>query len=452
MNPRQLEKIGVSSDCIPLVISGIQKAAKDGSLRTMNVKTKVKDILDKPEAFTEDTYFSEFAKEVIVDREFIAKEPIGFSAWGNVDDNVKPQMEQLCAVPSAVKVSLMADAHFCNPIPVGSVVALEDAISPTMVGPDISCMMKMSVLDMPAITTKTKFNLYKEAIDNSTRFGFDEHDHPQNHPVLDENWNITRVTKDIKDKAHRQLGSSGSGNHFCDVGIVSFSTPQFGLDVGQYVAVLTHSGSRGSGAAVYDLYDSIARKKRAKRYDYLGKLSWLEKGTSEFYEYWQAMNLMGQYASANHDVIHRLMAKNLGAEVLFSLENRHNFAWSEQVDGKEVYVHRKGATPAASNTLGIIPGSMASPAFIVSGKGNEASINSASHGAGRLMSRRAAKEKYNWKSVKNDLAEKGIMVLAAGADEVPYAYKNIEEVMAQQTDLVDVLGRFDPRIVKMADE
>jgi len=136
------------------------------------------------------------------------------------------------------------------------------------------------------------------------------------------------------------------------------------------------------------------------------------------------------------------------------LENHHNFAWKEKhtIDGveREVIVHRKGATPAGQGVLGIIPGSMATPGFVVSGKGNAESLNSASHGAGRAMSRKAANEKFNWKDVNRFLRERGVALISSGLDEAPMAYKNIREVMEAQRDLVTVLGQFDPKLVKMA--
>ena len=151
---------------------------------------------------------------------------------------------------------------------------------------------------------------------------------------------------------------------------------------------------------------------------------------------------------------HFAPAKDLGAQVLLDLENHHNFAWKERhvIGGveREVIVHRKGATPAGEGVPGIIPGSMASPGFVVSGKGNAASLNSASHGAGRAMSRKAANEKFNWKDVNRFLRERGVALISAGLDEVPMVYKNIHEVMAAQSDLVTVLGQFDPKLVKMS--
>ncbi|MFP6656737.1 MAG: RtcB family protein, partial [Pirellulales bacterium] len=196
-------------------------------------------------------------------------------------------------------------------------------------------------------------------------------------------------------------------------------------------------------------YSSIARSKLPAKYDSLGKLAWLDLDSHEGQEYWMAMNLMGEYAAANHDVIHRLITKRLGAQIIAGVENHHNFAWKEKHGPRELIVHRKGATPAAEGELGVIPGSMADPAFVVRGKGNAEALKSAAHGAGRRMSRRKAKNKYNWNAIKRDLAEKGVRVLSAGADEVPGVYKRIEDVMREQSDLIETVARFDPKIVKM---
>src|SRR6185312_15108821 len=227
------------------------------------------------------------------------------------------------------------------------------------------------------------------------------------------------------------------------------------LPAGTYVALLSHSGSRGTGAAVCDHYSKLAFGRcRSALPSELLRLAWLPLDSQEGREYWAAMELMGHYAAANHACIHQHIAENLGAQALLELENHHNFAWKERhvIDGteREVIVHRKGATPAGAGVLGIIPGSMASPGFVVSGKGNAESLNSASHGAGRVMSRKAATEKFNWKDVNRLLRERGVTLISAGLDEVPMVYKNIREVMAAQHDLVKVVGQFDPKLVKMA--
>jgi tRNA-splicing ligase RtcB len=181
----------------------------------------------------------------------------------------------------------------------------------------------------------------------------------------------------------------------------------------------------------------------------LKHLAWLSLDEEAGQEYWNAMNLMGQYAAANHALIHKHIARKLGAAVILDVENHHNFAWKEIHGGREVIVHRKGATPAGEGVLGIIPGSMASPGFLVRGKGNVESLESASHGAGRVMSRTKALQSFTWSAVRKLLAQNQVELLSAGLDEVPGVYKDIHEVMAAQQDLVDVLGRFDPRLVKM---
>jgi tRNA-splicing ligase RtcB (3'-phosphate/5'-hydroxy nucleic acid ligase) len=168
------------------------------------------------------------------------------------------------------------------------------------------------------------------------------------------------------------------------------------------------------------------------------------------------MSLMGQYAAANHAVIHHSILRNLGADERLVVENHHNFAWKEthpgMNGGREVVVHRKGATPAGAGVLGVIPGSMATPGFVVRGRGDQSSLHSASHGAGRTMSRTQARNSFRWPMVRNRLDDAGVRLLSAGIDEVPLAYKDIHRVMAAQADLVEVVARFDPRLVKMAPE
>lgn len=268
---------------------------------------------------------------------------------------------------------------------------------------------------------------------------------------MDADWNVSRITREKKDTAWKQLGTSGSGNHFVEFGLLTLTErdEQLGLDAGRYVALLSHSGSRGAGAAVCSTYSAIAQRQLPRECKDLGRLAWLDLSSEAGQEYWAAMNLMGDYAAANHAVIHRLVSGLLGARVIAGVENHHNFAWKEFHGGREVVVHRKGATPAGAGVLGVIPGSMADPAFVVRGRGNPASLDSASHGAGRCMSRRQANDTFRFTHVKQQLAERGIEVLSAGSDEVPGVYKDIRTVMAAQSDLVEVVAQFDPRIVKM---
>ncbi len=456
MNTSQLAKLGVPEAVIGLAIRAIQQAAAETDLKGAKLKDRIRDVIADPAAFAEDSVFGALAKSLVeTPPDDVLPDPIAYSVWGSdIDAGCRVQMEQACRLPMAVGAALMPDAHVGYGLPIGGVLALRNAVVPYAVGVDIACRMKLSVLDMPVATLESRFEHYRQAIERGTRFGIGAaHETPQDHPVMDSDWTVTRVTRENKDKARKQLGTSGSGNHFVEFGMLTLDqpAPDLGLEAGTYVALLSHSGSRGTGSSVCDTYSRIAQARLPKAFQELGRLGWLSLDSEAGQEYWAAMNLMGDYAAANHEVIHRLVSKNVGARIISGVENHHNFAWKEIHNGEELIVHRKGATPAGEGVLGVIPGSMADPGFVVRGKGNGQSLLSASHGAGRRMSRTAARDKYNFRSVKNDLEQKGIRVLSAGADEVPYAYKNILDVMAAQSDLVEIVGRFDPRIVKMAD-
>ncbi|MCH6257364.1 RtcB family protein [Puniceicoccaceae bacterium K14] len=267
---------------------------------------------------------------------------------------------------------------------------------------------------------------------------------------MDTDWSISPVTLENKDKAWKQLGTSGSGNHFVEFGEIEFFDSSLGLEPGKYLALMSHSGSRGTGAAVAMHYSKLAQQAHPELPKELRHLAWLEMTTQEGQEYWAAMELMGEYAAANHACIHHYVAEHLGAEVILDIENHHNFAWKEAHGERELIVHRKGATPAGDGVLGVIPGSMTSPAYVVRGKGEADSLNSAAHGAGRLMSRKKAVQRLKWKDAKLLLNQRGVTLLSAGLDEVPFVYKDIDEVMGLQKDLVDSVARFFPRLVKMA--
>ena len=217
----------------------------------------------------------------------------------------------------------------------------------------------------------------------------------------------------MKDRAFRQIGTSGGGNHFVEFGIAEITDPQneWQLTPGKYLAVLSHSGSRGFGAQIARHYTQLAMQNCQIEHE-ARHLAWLDLDTEAGQQYWLAMNLAGDYASACHHQIHARMAKSLGIQPLTMIENHHNFAWKEKdAEGNDIIVHRKGATPAGKGVLGIIPGSMTAPGFIVRGKGNPLSINSASHGAGRAMSRTAAKNILKEADVIRHLQDCGIELM-----------------------------------------
>lgn len=382
------------------------------------------------------------------------EKPAPYKRWGrNIEPDSIRQIENACALPVAVAGALMPDAHPGYGLPIGGVLATDNAVVPYAVGVDIACRVKMSVLDLPVKTLDDEEEALTQAIKAETRFGIGaafQGQHKRRHEVMEADWSVlSSVPKADKDKAWSQLGTSGSGNHFVEFGTFTVERALEGLDSGTYLAFLSHSGSRGTGAAVADYYSKLAQRLLPDLPRELRHLAWLDMD-EEGGEYWAAMELMGQYAAANHACIHRHIVERLGAEVLLDIENHHNFAWKEEHGGREVIVHRKGATPAGQGVLGIIPGSMASPAFAVRGKGDHDSLLSAAHGAGRVMSRKKAKKTLDWRDAEKVLAARNVTLISAGLDEVPFVYKDIEAVMADQSDLVKVEGRFDPRLVKMA--
>jgi len=233
---------------------------------------------------------------------------------------------------------------------------------------------------------------------------------------MDADWTVSPVTRRLRDKAWTQLGTSGSGNHFVEFGAFTVTSDALGVPPGEYLALLSHSGSRGTGAQVCDTYSKRAMARRGELPKELKHLAWLTLDEEDGQEYWAAMNLMGRYAAANHELIHKHIARKVGAHVMLDIENHHNFAWKERHtiygEEREVIVHRKGATPAGAGVLGIIPGSMATPGYVVRGLGRPESLNSASHGAGRVMSRSKALQSFTWSGTKKLLAERGVDLIS----------------------------------------
>ena len=356
----------------------------------------------------------------------------------------------------AVAGALMPDAHVGYGLPIGGVLGTRDAVIPYAVGVDIACRMKMTVLDLPLSALTDDQSRLTRALERETRFGVGAtFKARRQHDVMDADWRVTPLTSSLKDRAWAQLGTSGSGNHFVEYGELTVLDAAAGLAPGTYLALLSHSGSRGTGAQIAQHHSRVARELHPELPKELAHLAWLDLSSDAGQEYWAAMELMGRYAAANHHLIHKHIAHALGVEVLLDVENHHNFAWRERhqlPDGSEaeVIVHRKGATPAGVGVLGIIPGSMGTPGYIVRGKGHDSSLHSAAHGAGRRMSRKKAKEMFTWEAASKFLRDRNVTVISAGLDEVPMAYKNIDEVMAAQQDLVEPLARFEPRLVKMA--
>jgi len=377
-----------------------------------------------------------------------------YSIYGpeGIEPGAINQMEIAMKLPITKAGALMADAHQGYGLPIGGVLAADNAVIPYGVGVDIGCRMCMSVYDISASYIHNHVDSLKQMLLDSSRFGNEAFKRPKDHEVLErKEFGEINILKSLKDRAYAQIGTSGGGNHFVEFGVIEMlsNENELGLAKGKYLSLLTHSGSRGLGANIARHYTKLAMDK-CKLPSEAKHLAWLGLDTEDGQEYWQAMNLAGDYASACHHQIHERVAASFGEQHLAMVENHHNFAWKEQdVDGNEIIVHRKGATPAGEGVLGIIPGSMTSPGFLVRGKGHADSISSASHGAGRVMSRRKAKQTLSKREVQKHLREAGIELIGSGIDEAPMVYKDIHEVMARQQDLVDVLGTFTPKVVRM---
>jgi tRNA-splicing ligase RtcB len=458
VNTKDLTRLGVPQGA-PLKIGMefiVNFIARGGD--PARLEEEVAAVIANPAAFLGDPEREAFAG-ALYEPAFKQREKLApWRQWGSgLEPEAVKQMANACALPVAVAGALMPDAHVGYGLPIGGVLATENAVIPYAVGVDIACRMKMSIFDRKANTLAGEKNRLANIIEAETRFGIGcEFKQRREHDVMDEDWSVSPITKRFRDKAAAQLGTSGSGNHFVEFGAFTVDDGRaaaLGIEPGEYLALLSHSGSRGTGAQVCQHYSRIAMDRHAELPKELKHLASLSLDEAVGQEYWAAMNLMGQYAAANHALIHRHIARKLGAHVILDIENHHNFAWKERhvIGGveREVIVHRKGATPAGVGVLGIIPGSMASPGFVVRGKGEPESLTSASHGAGRVMSRTKAMQSFAWSTVKKLLAERDVTLLSAGLDEVPGVYKDIAQVMAAQTDLVEVLGRFDPKLVKM---
>ena len=365
------------------------------------------------------------------------------------------QMETAMKLPVTVAGALMPDAHHGYGLPIGGVLATDNAVIPYAVGVDIGCRMALSVYELPAKYLSQRTQELRHILLENTRFGSGrswERGQRLGHEVLDrDEFAAIPFLKNKLATAAEQLGTSGGGNHFVEFGLVDITDPanELGLPPGQYVGVLSHSGSRGLGASIAQHYTGLARDV-CQLPNEAQHLAWLGLDTEAGQEYWAAMTLAGDYAAACHEHIHRRLAKALGHKPLATVANHHNFAWQERLaDGREVITHRKGATPAGAGVLGIIPGSMTAPGYLVRGRGAAASLASASHGAGRRFSRTRAKAEIGEADLRRVLADHGVELLGGGLDEAPMAYKDIRAVMASQAELVDVLGTFTPKIVRM---
>ena len=457
MNGKYITKLGFTNKAIGLALAAAQVREDAGTAR-QDILDELSQVRANPGAY-QDGIHAALVTELLAQQahtdlhaaDKLRPAPLPYVQFGAelIEPGALRQMDVAMQLPISRAGALMPDAHVGYGLPIGGVLATEGAVIPYGVGVDIGCSMMLSVFPHAQLGTAQEVALLNKHTRFGAGVGWDKRER-LDHPVLsDPAWDALPLLRRLFDKAQTQLGTSGSGNHFAEFGTLTLGAPDLGLEAGEYLALLSHSGSRGFGAQVAGHFTKLAESLHPTLDPSAKKLAWLDLDGEDGQAYWLAMTLAGRYALANHEQIHARMARALNALPLVQVSNSHNLAWKQMVAGRELIVHRKGATPAAAGQLGLIPGSMADPGYVVRGRGLSASLESASHGAGRQLGRKAAIAALAKKDVQAYLDARGITLIGGGIDEAPQAYKRIQDVIAAQRDLVDVLATFQPRTVRM---
>jgi len=462
IKPKELNRLGYTDNIARSMVTEIvAKYCKHKSEE--EIIATLQNLQKHPESYKEDNVWRKVAvilspSKIEVSTYELHATPLPYSIYGqeNIDQLAISQMEMAMRLPITVSGALMPDGCAGYGLPIGGVLATtDDVVIPYAVGKDIGCRMSLTILDAGADFLEKHQDRSVEALINNTAFGLDGIlPFKLYHALLDKSeFREIPILKKLREKAVRQLGSSGKGNHFVDICEIELPHANaINLPEGKYVGILSHSGSRGLGAAIADYYTTIA-KETCRLPRQAGPFAWLSLKSDAGQEYWKCMEIAGEYSAINHELIHYNVAKALRLKPLMTVSNHHNFAWRETLlDGQKVIIHRKGATPAHCGELGIIPGSMATPGYIVSGSGSANSLYSASHGAGRKMSRLDAKNSISHYALKKYLAEKNVTLIGGTTEEAPQAYKDINSVMESQKELVNIEGTIIPRIVRMSEE
>ncbi len=373
--------------------------------------------------------------------------PTPILSWANhaLGSDETKMAKNVASLPFVFKhVALMPDVHLGKGALVGSVIATKDALIPAAVGVDIGCGMCAIQTAFTATQLEGKLKHIRQEIEAVVPVGFNENKDTDKTVTNWQGWQsfktLHKGVQDLDRKAMRQMGSLGGGNHFIELC----------LDENDQVWIMLHSGSRNIGNKLAQCHintgKNLAKLASNKLPD--PDLAYFVAGTPEFDAYWRDLQWAQNYARVNRDVmmerVKRVVEKHLAGgkptKSLLSVNCHHNYAEKEVHFGEEVYVTRKGAVRAQTNDYGIIPGSMGAKSFIVKGKGNHDSYCSCSHGAGRLMSRTKAKRSYTLDDLVKQTAGVECRKDEGVLDEIPGAYKPIDQVMANQADLVEVVA------------
>lgn len=387
-------------------------------------------------------------------KQVISSERIPIKLWlDDIDEKTLDQAKNLSNLPFVHKwVAIMPDAHCGYGMPIGGVIATKDVIIPNAVGVDIGCGMCAIQLPLRDI----KIDYLKEIlrkIRQEIPVGFNHHKKPQTYTLMpkvavavEAEGGFYKIVSSEYNSALHQIGTLGGGNHFIEI--------QKGSD--GFIWVMIHSGSRNLGYKVAKHYNNLAKEMNKKWYSSVPsewQLAFLPLQSELAQRYQTEMNYCVNFAYCNRKLMMQRVLDCFQIEdtIIDNMINiAHNYAAFENHYGMNVMVHRKGATLARKGTIGIIPGSQGSKSYIVRGKGNPESFHSCSHGAGRMMSRTAAKERLSLEAEQKKLDDKGILHSVRGKsslDEAPGAYKNIKTVMENQKDLVDIVTELSPLAV-----
>ncbi len=383
-------------------------------------------------------------------RQTFEKGRVPVKVWtDDVDEQARTQLENVAKMPFVHShVAAMPDVHVGIGATVGSVIATRKAIIPAAVGVDIGCGMVAVELSISANDLPDSLAALRSAIEERVPVGFAGHDeagvriagvarlHPHYERLLERTPALGKMQRH-RDTWHRQLGTLGGGNHFIEVC----------LDERQRVWVMLHSGSRGIGNQIGRYYIAKAREEMMALDMHLPDrdLAYLSEGTRSFDDYVQALAWAQDFAAENRlqmlELVLEALRDHLPPFVVSesAVNCHHNYVAKETHFGAEVYVTRKGAIRAGRGELGIIPGSMGAKSYIVRGKGDADSFESCAHGAGRRMSRAQAKKRFTRADLSAQTEGVECRKDAGVIDEIPAAYKAIDEVMANQSDLVDVV-------------
>lgn len=373
--------------------------------------------------------------------------------WGEHEEKTLGQI-RTCAA-TADRAALMADGHLGYAVPIGGVIAYKDAISPSGVGFDIACGNKAVRVDMPGEELRAKIDLIMDDVWSTLSFGVGRRNAERvEHPIFDrdhEGWDL-EATRPLRQKAENQLGTIGSGNHYVDLFV----------DEQDRVWIGVHFGSRGLGHGVATWFLNKAGAKDGMEVEPCVLPVSGDLGE----QYIRAMTLAGEYAYAGRDWVCDRVARILGATIVESVHNHHNFAWREEHEGESYWVVRKGATPAFPGQKGFVGGTMAEPAVILEGIESDESkqaMYSTIHGAGRVMGRREATGLIDRRTgvvkrapriTREMMTERvraaRVELRGAGVDESPHCYKRLNEVLEAHRKTVRILHTLTPVGVAMA--